>query len=67
VIQLTKNNTFTSAGTNIEEVKQLNASSGLSYNEVKALLAKTGGTGTKKYSNTNIDQIRNELTQDDTH
>jgi hypothetical protein len=32
-------NKKTIAGTDIEEVKRLNANSGLSYNEVKALLA----------------------------
>ncbi|WP_042346877.1 hypothetical protein [Bacillus massiliigorillae] len=31
---------FTVAGTNIEEVKQLNAHSGLTYNEIKALIQK---------------------------
>lgn len=30
---------FTEAGTNIDTVKSLNAASGLSYNDVKALLA----------------------------
>lgn len=30
---------YTEAGTDIEEVKRLNAASGLSYNDVKALLA----------------------------
>lgn len=30
---------FTEAGTDIDEVKRLNAASGLSYNDVKALLA----------------------------
>lgn len=30
---------YTEAGTDIDEVKKLNAASGLSYNEVKALLA----------------------------
>ncbi|MBI0575924.1 hypothetical protein IEC97_01010 [Neobacillus cucumis] len=30
---------FTSVGTDIEEVKRLNSQSGLSYNEVKKLLA----------------------------
>ncbi|WP_158211693.1 hypothetical protein [Alkalihalobacterium alkalinitrilicum] len=33
----------TITGTNIEEVKQLNAQSGLTYNEAKALLAKQKG------------------------
>ncbi|WP_010096663.1 hypothetical protein [Ornithinibacillus scapharcae] len=37
---------YTAAGTDIEEVKRRNAESGLSYNEVKALLAKTVGKGT---------------------
>ncbi|EKN65796.1 hypothetical protein BABA_18577 [Neobacillus bataviensis LMG 21833] len=31
---------FTKVGTDIEEVKRLNSQSGLSYNEVKKLLAK---------------------------
>lgn len=30
---------YTEAGTDIDEVKKLNAASGLSYNEVKVLLA----------------------------
>ncbi|WP_147535214.1 gamma-type small acid-soluble spore protein [Bacillus marasmi] len=40
---------YTIVGTNIDEVKRLNAESGLSYNEVKELLARTtGGTGMAK-------------------
>ncbi len=35
-----KQKKFTIVGTDIEEVKQLNSQSGLSYNEVKRLLAK---------------------------
>ncbi|WP_227937729.1 hypothetical protein [Alkalihalobacillus deserti] len=38
-----KNKNKTISGTNIEEVKQLNAQSGLSYNEAKILLAKKKG------------------------
>jgi hypothetical protein len=34
-----KNKMRTVAGTDIEEVKRLNATSGLSYNQVKILLA----------------------------
>ena len=52
---------FTVAGTNIDEVKKQNAESGLSYNEVYALLAKTGGKGTSVYSDTNREKIRNNL------
>jgi hypothetical protein len=37
---------FTISGTNIEEVKQKNAQSGLSYNEAKELLAKKKNTTT---------------------
>lgn len=45
--------TFTVVGTNIKEVKSQNESSGMSYNEVKAWLAKTsGGRGTGIYSAT---------------
>ncbi|WP_419156450.1 hypothetical protein [Rossellomorea sp. BNER] len=34
-----KNKQFTAAGTDIEEVKRLNAASGLTYNQVKTMLA----------------------------
>ncbi|MEK3889916.1 gamma-type small acid-soluble spore protein [Bacillus sp. FSL K6-3431] len=51
--------TFTIAGTNIDAVKRQNERSGLSYNEVKELLAKTtGGHGTGMYSNTNIEKVK---------
>jgi hypothetical protein len=50
---------FTVVGTDIEEVKRLNANSGLSYNEVKALVARTtGGQGTSSYSNTDLEESR---------
>ncbi|WP_394231956.1 gamma-type small acid-soluble spore protein [Niallia oryzisoli] len=49
---------YTVAGTDIEEVKRLNALSGLSYNEVKALLVKTGGRGTGIYSDTNLEEVK---------
>lgn len=49
---------FTEAGTDIEEVKQQNANSGLTYNEVKEILARTGGKGTAQYSDTDPEQIR---------
>ncbi len=54
-------NKFTVAGTNIDEVKKLNAQSGLSFNEVYELLAKTGGKGTSIYSDTNKEEIKNNL------
>jgi hypothetical protein len=51
--------TYTVAGTNIGAVKKQNDQSGLSYNEVKELLAKTtGGHGTAIYSNTNIEDVK---------
>ncbi len=56
-----KEGQLTSAGTNINEVKQKNAEAGLSYNEVKALLAKTGGHGTAIYSDTDIEEVRQEI------
>ncbi|BDH61706.1 hypothetical protein MTP04_18360 [Lysinibacillus sp. PLM2] len=55
------NEQFTVAGTNIDEVKKLNAQSGLSYNEVYELLAKTGGKGTSKFSDTDTNEIKNKL------
>ncbi|MED4204017.1 hypothetical protein [Neobacillus mesonae] len=36
---MSSNKRFTSVGTDIEEIKRLNRQSGLSYNEVKQLLA----------------------------
>ena len=51
----------TVSGTDIGEVKRKNAASGLSYNEVKALLAKTGGHGTSVYSDTNTEQVKNQI------
>lgn len=56
-----KEGQVTSAGTNINEVKQKNAEARLSYNEVKALLAKTGGHGTAIYSDTDIEEVRQEI------
>lgn len=52
---------FTSAGTNINEVKQKNADAGLSYNEVKALLAKSGGHGTFIYSDTDTEEVKQDI------
>lgn len=54
-----QNKNLTSVGTDIDLVKKLNAASGMSYNEAKAFIAKTtGGHGTNKYSDTNVDEIR---------
>ncbi|WP_053366528.1 hypothetical protein [Bacillus sp. FJAT-27245] len=52
---------FTTVGTDIEEVKRLNAESGLSYNEVKELLAKTGGSGTAMYSDTDVEEVKRRI------
>lgn len=51
----------TVSGTDIGEVKRKNAVSGLSYNEVKEMLAKTGGHGTSVYSDTNTEQVKNQI------
>lgn len=39
-------------------MKRKNAESGLSYNEVKEILAKTGGQGTAIYSDTNSAEVQ---------
>ncbi|WP_048824787.1 hypothetical protein [Bacillus sp. B-jedd] len=52
---------LTSVGTDIDEVKKLNADSGLSYNEVKELLAKTGGKGTAMYSDTDVEEVKGKI------
>ena len=49
--------TYTVSGTDIEDVKRKNANSGLTYNEVKELIAKSGGLGTGIYSDTNPDEV----------
>ena len=54
---------YTSVGTNINEVKRKNAESGLSYNEVKELLAKQGGQGTNIYSDTNVEDVRQQINE----
>ncbi|MFS0671754.1 gamma-type small acid-soluble spore protein [Ornithinibacillus sp. 179-J 7C1 HS] len=54
---------FTVAGTDIEEVKRKNAKSGLSYNEVKALLAQTGGHETAKFSDTDPEDVKKQIHQ----
>ncbi|KYC84263.1 hypothetical protein B4102_0994 [Heyndrickxia sporothermodurans] len=56
------NSGFTVAGTSIDEVKRKNAQSSMSYNEVKEWLAKTtGGHGTSKYSNTNVEEVKRDI------
>lgn len=55
------NKKYTVAGTDIEEVKRQNANSGLTYNELNALIAKTGGLGSAQYSDTESNQVRNEI------
>ena len=66
MIDNNKNNpdTFTVVGTNIDAVKRQNERSGMSYNEVKELLAKTtGGHGTGIYSDTNIEEVKRKNQQ----
>lgn len=58
------NGKYTAAGTDINEVKRKNADSGLSYNEVKALLASTGGLETSVYSNTDVEEVKKNLKQE---
>lgn len=52
---------FTSAGTDINEVKRKNAASGLSYNEVKEMLARSDGQGTAIYSDTKSNEVKKEI------
>ncbi|KMY28553.1 hypothetical protein ACZ11_22605 [Lysinibacillus xylanilyticus] len=52
---------FTSAGTNINEVVRKNAEGGLSYNEVKKLLAQRGGAGTEIYSDTDVEEVKQQI------
>lgn len=52
---------FTSVGTDIDEVKRKNAEAGLSYNEVKKLLAQSGGVGTAIYSDTDKEEVKQQI------
>lgn len=52
---------ITEAGTDIEEVKRQNANSGLSYNEVKEIIARTGGKGTAQFSDTDPEQVKKSI------
>ncbi|MFJ7732386.1 gamma-type small acid-soluble spore protein [Lysinibacillus sp. NPDC097231] len=52
---------FTSSGTDINEVKRKNAEAGLSYNDVKKLLAQSGGYGTAKYSDTDTEEVKQQI------
>lgn len=62
--EVKKNESFTKAGTNIDAVKRQNERSGLTYNEVEELLAKTtGGHGTGIYSDTNVEQVKKKNQQ----
>ena len=50
---------FTVSGTNIDEVKRNNAKSGLTYNEVKQLLAMEKGTQDEgHYSQSEITDVK---------
>lgn len=50
---------FTESGTNIADVKRNNENSGLTYNEVKEVLAKrTGNSDAGSYSQTDIKNVQ---------
>ncbi|UFT99023.1 gamma-type small acid-soluble spore protein [Radiobacillus kanasensis] len=52
----------TVAGTDIHNVKEKNANSGMSYNEAKEFIARTtGGHNTNIYSDTNVEQVKKEI------
>lgn len=50
-------NTFTESGTNVDDVKRKNEQSGMTYNEVKELLAKTiGSQDDGNYNENNLEK-----------
>lgn len=54
-----KTQEFTESGTNIADVKRNNENSGLTYNEVKKVLAqKTGNPDAGSYSQTDIKNVQ---------
>ena len=54
---------YTVAGTDIDEVKRQNAQSGMSYNEVKRMMEHNESIDTASLSNTNIEQVREDIQQ----
>ena len=52
---------YTVAGTDIEEVKRKNATSGMSYKEIMEYLARTGGKNTKMFSDTNAEGVKRQI------
>ncbi|MDW0116691.1 gamma-type small acid-soluble spore protein [Sporosarcina thermotolerans] len=55
---------LTEAGTDIDEVKRQNANSGLSYNEIMAIIAHTNGKGTAQYSDTDPEEVKRQIHRD---
>lgn len=48
--------------TDVFHIKNKNAHSGMTYNEVKEYIAKTtGGKHTKKYSTTDVEKVKAEI------
>lgn len=48
--------------TDVFHIKNKNAHSGMTYNEVKEYIARTtGGHDTKKYSTTNVEEVKAEI------
>ncbi|MFD2762133.1 gamma-type small acid-soluble spore protein [Lentibacillus juripiscarius] len=55
---------YTSAGTDIEAMKEQSRRSGLTYNEAKAYIARTtGGHGTNIYSDTDVEEVKRKNQQ----
>ncbi|MFD1362476.1 hypothetical protein [Lentibacillus salinarum] len=55
---------LTSAGTDIESVKEQSRRSGLTYNEAKEFIARTtGGHGTNIYSDTDVEAVKRKNRQ----
>jgi len=52
---------YTATGTDINDIKRKNAEAGLSYNEVKKLLAQNGGHGTAMYSDTDVTEVKQQI------
>jgi predicted DNA binding CopG/RHH family protein len=62
VIEMKK---YIAAGTDIDAIKVKNANSGMSYNEAKAFISRTtGGHGTAIYSNTDLEAVKKEISQE---
>ena len=57
-----QNNDMNRVTEDVKKMREIAQHSGLTYNQAKAYIAQTcGGTDTAKYSDTNVEEVRNDI------